>query len=495
MSRVQSKVAKMEELASSFSRRKIRSKKTLGLSFRFSAPMKLTPLLLGGSLAVNAALFTYYLSRPASAGRSPETSSAEIALEAEAGGNASNVASSGATKKTGASKNVVAAGKTWAQLNKGDLHALAARLRAAGFPPSVVRSIISTQINESFKERRSQLMPPMEERPFWKTERGFGSQFDSKYFAAMRQLSREQNALLKEIVGENPDPEGVVTENQRRRYGDLPREKIDLIRRIDEDYSEMRNEVNAAARGIVLPEDRQKLALLEKEKRADLEQILSPAELEDYLMRTSTTTAQLRRTLGMMNATESEFRAIYAAQAAFDEKYSFQAMGSAIGSTLGEERIEAQKQVYEQIKSALGEQRYADYLRSSDREYQQLARVAQQANLPENIAIQAFNLRDNVSKESTRIYNDPALNVEQKRAALKSLAESARTQINATLGPEVGASYVKIADRWLSGLERGASVTFSETGAPRTRLLPNVNRGNNNPGAPTTAPAGQPVLR
>lgn len=451
--------------------------------------MKLTPLLVGGSLAVNAALFAYYVSRPSADLVSSETNGAETAVETGAGTGGA-AAGSGTAKKSGAKKSgsAAAAGKTWAQLSKGDLHALAERLRAAGFPHSVVRSIISTQINESFKERRAQLMPPVEEKPFWKTEQGFGSQFDPKVYAAMRQLGREQNALLKEIVGENPDAESPVNENQRRRYGDLARDKIDLIQRIDEDYNEMRNEVNNASRGIMLPEDRQKLALLEKEKRADLAQILSPAELEDYLMRTSNTTNQLRRALGTMNATESEFRALYAIQSAFDEKYSYQATGGGFSQELAQERSEAQKKTFEEIKTALGEQRYAEYLRASDREFQQLNRVAQQASLTESAAVQAFNVRDSVSKEATRVFSDPALNQEQKRAALKSLAESARTQINAALGPEVGASYIKIADRWLSGLERGAVITYNETGGSRTRTLPPAGgRG----ASPSPAPSGE----
>lgn len=450
--------------------------------------MKFTPLLIGGSLVVNAALLAYYVSRPA-ADSAADLASIETVTESSTGA----AASPGSLKKTVGAKKVGPAGKTWAQLNKGDLHALAARLRAAGFPPSVVRAVIAAQINESFKTRRAALMPQTEDKPFWKTEQGYGSSFDPKLYSAMRQLSREQNALLKEIVGENPDyADGPVSENQRRRYGDLPRDKIELLQRIDEDYNELRNEVNQAARGIMLPEDREKLALLEKEKRVDLAQVLSPAELEDYLMRTSTTANQLRRALGTLNASESEFRAIYAAQSAFDEKYSFQNTGGAFTPDMARERTEAQKQVYDQIKAALGEQRYAEYLRASDREFQQLNRIVQQASLPETAAIQTYNLRDNISKESNRIYTDNALNLEQKRAALKSLAESARVQINATLGPEVGASYIKVADRWLSGLERGASVSFSETGTPRTRLLPRQGGpGNNQSGGPAGAPANQ----
>ena len=102
----------------------------------------------------------------------------------------------------------------------------------------------------------------------------------------MRESSREYTRLLKDALGDDPAAaDQNVGDYQSRRYGDLPREKIDQLQRIEEDYNELRNQVNTAAKGLILPEDREKLALLETEKRADFAKILSPQELEDFLIR------------------------------------------------------------------------------------------------------------------------------------------------------------------------------------------------------------------
>lgn len=447
--------------------------------------MKLSTLLVAGSLALNAALLAVYVSRSHSASSAPDRETG--GTNAPSGGSAATAAPQksppGAAGK--ALPGAAPAKETWTKLNTGDLRALAARLRAAGFPPAVVRSVIAAQVNESFKGRREQLVPVNQDKPFWETNPGgmFGSGYDAKYYAALRDLGREQGKIMKEILGEDANPAGTPgSEYQRRRFGDLPQDKIDQLQRLDQDYNDLRNEVQTASRGIMLPEDREKLAVLEQEKRADLAKLLSPREMEDYLTRTSTTTTRLRTALTAMNATEPEFRAIYQAQSAYDEKYNSPSFGfSYTGPDAMKERQAAQAQVSEQIKAALGEPRYAEYTRANDREFQQLNRLAQQSSLPENAALQAYNVRETTLKESNRIYDDASLPPEQKRAALQALGQTARAELTTVLGADVGSRYLQVANRWLSGLERGAAVTFTDN-SMSTRVVP-APRPVPNPGA------------
>ena len=123
------------------------------------------------------------------------------------------------------------------------------------------------------------------------------------------------------------------------------------------------------------------------------------------------------------------------------------------------------------------------------RSAQQLDRLAKQANLPETAAVQVYDFRTNTLKESNRIYDDAALNPEQKRAALQTLAQNARNEIVSTLGADVGGSYLKVAERWLTGLDRGAAVTFTAGGGMSTRVVPVQRRTQSAPAAPVTAPA------
>lgn len=460
--------------------------------------MKLLPLLVAGSIAANAALLAFYLSRS-----SPDASTGTTGLTATATHGSSGAAGTGAKQGTataaGGAGEGAASGKIWSALSTGDLQALVARMRAAGFPASVIRSVVWQQVNENFKARRTALAPSIEDQPFWKTRGDIFGGYDQKYYAALRELNREQSKLVKEILGADATPPEASPAMQRR-YGNLTSEQIEQVQRLDQDYNELRNEVNAASRGIMLPEDREKLAMLEKERRADLAQLLNPQELEDYLMRTSQTTTRLRTALTTLNASEAEFRAIYQAQLAFDEKYTNANMG--VGMVINtadsmRERQAAQAQVNEQIKAALGDQRYAEYVRASDREYQQLNRLAQQSNLPTSAANQVYDFRNNAVKESSRIFDDPSLNADQKRAALQTLGQNTRSQITATLGADVGERYLQVATRWIGGLERGAALNLTDNGTIAIRNLPQPRPNppsttGANPGAPAS---GAPIPR
>ena len=455
--------------------------------------MKLSTLLVAGSLALNAALAVVYISQSR-----PADPSAQVVAASSASGTKAVSPQVGATKPSSSAskKNDTA---TWATLNKtGDLRALAARLKAAGFSPSIVRAAVSAQLGESFKARRAELLPKIEDRPFWKTDSYGGSLLssmltDPKYRTATRELSLEQSRLLKEILGPDANAQPAdYDEYLVRRFGNLPKDKIEQLQRLDQDYNDLRNEVTRAARGITLPEDREKLAILEREKRADLAQMLTPEETEDYLMRTSTSTSRLRQVMTAFNANEDEFKALYRVQSAFDEKY---------GTTLGgpttpeqrNERQAAQTQVEEQFKAALGEARYAEFARASDREYQQLSTMTKQAGVPDAAAIAVVDMRESVLNESNRIYDDASLSAEQKRAAIQGLAQTARSQALSTLGAEVGPKYLQVAERWLRGLEQGSAVKLTNTingSGMSSRAIP-PPRPAGNPGAAQPPPRAE----
>lgn len=435
--------------------------------------MKIPALILAGSLAANAVLVAvYFSSDPATTPTSPTNPPPASTTTPAARPAAAAVATDAAAAPT-------ADPKTWTHLRSGDLRALAARLREAGFPPLLIRAVITAQVNDSLRTRFEEAFAQIEQKPFWATDTGIGGGIDPKTLALFREMNRETNRLLREALGPDFPAEPEYVKNQQHRFGNLSPEKVEQLQRVTEDYDDLRQQTTAAARGLMLPEDREKLALLEKERRADLAKILSPSELEDYLMRTSQTTMQLRTALTAFNASESEFRAIYQAKAAFDEKYSFQNMGNFVGGDRAKERTAAQAQVAEQLKAALGEARYAEYTRSSDREYQAITRLTQQANLPATAAVQAYDLRAAAAKESNRIYSDTALSTDQKRAALATLAQNTRTQLTATLGAEAGSTYLKVANFWLRGIEQGA-VIFTENGVS-FRSLPTARPATASP--------------
>ncbi len=425
--------------------------------------MKLPVLLLAASATLNAALVTVVVLRPTlfpaalrehlPADKETTRAAAESRRAAQA---------SAARAEAARAKAEAEARRVWLTLDSADLRTFVARLRAAGFPASVIRAVVAARIEGQFTARMNALAGVIEATPFWKPT-PLNSYTNPKLTEERSQIYRDRARLFRELLGDDlmtatlPDP----TAAQRRRYGDLPKAKIDLLARIEDDYAEMIGSVRAATQGIMLPEDREKIALLEREKRADLAAILQGPALEDYEMRNSSITLRLRSGLTLMNATEDEFRTIFRLRQQFPDPND---LGGAYfySSEAYQQRQEREKQLAAQLATALGPARYAEYERATNYEFQNLARLAQRENLGLDVAVRAYELRASTATESMRLYNDKTLTGDQKIAALQALASATKNQLATLLGPTSGPAYAQGAS-WLNYIAGGRAISFSGT--------------------------------
>ena len=275
--------------------------------------MKLPVALFVASLAVNAAVITLYFKQSSGA---PSAGSPAAAVLAEKSAGSSGSAAPVPSAASAAAAQSAQLARSWSELQTGDLKTLPERLRAAGFAPSMIRAIVAAQVNEQFSARRKELLGNQAEQPFWKNQRS--GMMDPKIMTALRDLGKEQMALMKSLLGENAPGNDEINAWQRRQFGNLAPEKLTQLQSINNDYSELQQEIMQKANGVMLPEDREKLTYLEKEKLADIAKTLSPQEFEEFQLRSSNTANQLRGQLGSFNTTEAEFRALYRAAAAID---------------------------------------------------------------------------------------------------------------------------------------------------------------------------------
>jgi hypothetical protein len=439
--------------------------------------MKLLPVLLASTVVANVVLIGAFVTRPSLAPPSVRDffSRRGSSDQTEKSGTATAPRPKAAMKEATQSQ-------LWTALHSMDLKTLVDKLRAAGFPPSVVRAIVDAEIEARFAPRIQAIKQSVESVPFWRSAPGslYGN---SKMYAELSQVYRERSRALRDLLGKDAfawgggDPDAA----QRRMYGNLSQAKIDMVQRINDDYAEMTGEVRAAMQGVTLPEDRQKLALLEKEKRADLAAVLTPEELADYEFRSSMTTSRLRTPLAIMDATDAEFRAIFQILHPLQDQINPTVGGVFTGDMMSQRR-EVTKKANEQIKAVIGETRFADYERATDREYQQLHRLGQQSNLAPEVVTRAFDLRDSTNAAANKIYDQPGISRDEKLLAMKNLAQTTKNQLLSTLGPTAGPAYVDNA-RWLAGLEHGSIVTSTGDGMMTTsRSLNNPRMGP--PGAP-----------
>lgn len=435
--------------------------------------MNVRVLLLASSATLNAALLAAFALQPSLAPDAIRSLFSSASTDAAA-----------ERKRTEQRDRAAAAAKralktegradVWSTLHSTDLTKLVAQLRAAGFPPALVRAVVDAEVERQFSPRIKELTRVVNETPYWKPDPGYYAG-NAKLFESISQIYRERSRLLRDLLGTDAYAWGGIdpTTAQKRQFGNLPSAKIDLVQRINDDYAEMIGQVRAATQGITLPEDREKMALLEREKRADLAAILTPEELAEYEMRSSPITMRLRTAFTIMDANEAEFRAIYTIHEGYKDVLYPTSMGGITftGVDAMEKRREATRQINEQVKTALGDARFAQYQRATDTDFQQLYRLGQRDSIPYDTLVRAYDVRGPTAEASIRIVDDRALSTDAKRTALKELAQTARTQLLSTLGPTAGPAYVENA-RWLTYLNQGQGITIMPDGGVSSRMIP-----------------------
>lgn len=432
--------------------------------------MKLLPLLLGLSLAANAALLVVNR-RGGAVAREARVAEARVAEGREAG--LVGLESKRAVPATGEGKAIAAA------LNEGDAEALRDELLAAGVDEDLIRSIVSARIWKRYENRMKALQANQTTKPAWwkNDEDGYWGALNKEQRAAMKALQAEMKAENERVLGKDPEA-GRSNPWLERQYGFVPPEKREALQQLEQDYNELSGEMRREAKGFQMPADAEKARFLQEEKLRDLAAILTPEELADYERRQSRTAQNLRWQMTQMDASEAEYLAIFEIRKDFDEQYAdYDNFGNRLRSNLSPEqrqqRGEAEAAMKAQLKETLGADRYKAYIRSQDNDYQQLANATKRFDLPADTPAKIYDLRDEVPREALRIADDSNLTPEQKREELKKLADATRDRVSGALGPDVARVYFENNNgmQWLRQLEQGTIISFDENGVQTHRRL------------------------
>jgi hypothetical protein len=313
----------------------------------------------------------------------------------------------------------------WPNLNSGDLPTLIARLRRAGFPPEVIHELVAARINEIFAARRRALDPDADTRPFWKT-----NSFDQKLQAALTQLNRDRQKALRDLLGTEADNNFPIARVRlRRALGYLSPDQAAQVRRITEHYADLQWQTYSS--GLPTTEDSAQRAALVQAERTAIAQTLSPEELEKYELHTSSIANTLRSWIGAFDASEGEFLATYRLMHEFDLRFP---SSSTLSAAEVKERNDAYPQLNDQIKAALGPDRYAEFVRSRDDNYQRTSQLVARLELPAETANQVWALRNEIQQRADAIRADPNLPPDQRDTQLAALADEATEKVITALG-------------------------------------------------------------
>jgi LysM repeat protein len=321
---------------------------------------------------------------------------------------------------------------SWREVESADYPAYIANLKGIGCPEQTVRDIIVADVNQLYAGKRQDAIDTPEEQ-WWRTPP------DTNFIAAaqgkLNALEQERRGLLTALLGTNWDSTIPATTRQIVALngpvlGDLSPEAKDAVQKILARSQERAKAYLDGAEKAGTKPDPTELVRLEKQTRAELAQVLNPAQMEEFLLRYSQTAINLRNRFKGFEATPDEFRAIFQA---LDPIELEMAGITGDAATVASERAAFQKQEDDVIKNALGE-RYQSYLQAEDPAYQAALAAGKEAGATPDMVQKLYALNKLIAQQRAQIQNDPTLTDDQKAAQLAALDQQQQTLGDQILG-------------------------------------------------------------
>ncbi len=415
--------------------------------------MKFSTVILTLSLAANAALIAVLALR---SDDSAVVSTPTAGPSDAAGSAAAATAGAGKKSSTGATGET---GKTWDRLRTDDLAVLVNRLRAAGFPETVVRRIVGTLVNERFDARRLDIEKTNLEAPFWANTGNVYN--DPKIGPELRKLQREQTELMKQLLGGSLAELFAGSEDDRAmlrfQIGNIAPDKLEPLYAAAIDYTEKITQTYALASGganrtVMLDSDREKLIEADKALRADLAKFLTPAEAADFIMHNGPLAGQIRNALMPLRLTEEEYRTVFPLYQAYQDQnpslnFTFLPADASPAARA------AVEQLNNQIAAALGTARAADFQLATNPEYYQVNRLVARLDLPLSAAAAVVAVQKDVQQRAMALRMDNSLEPPARMAQFTALAQEASAKISTALGGQRGLdAYKDNGGQWLTTL-------------------------------------------
>jgi hypothetical protein len=355
----------------------------------------------------------------------------------------------------------VAKESSWNWVEHPDPAKLVENLRSVGCPEQTIQDIVCARLCRGMRQKLLTFISAQSQAtPYWKTPAPDGFRQER----LMRQsLTDQLDDTLETLFGS----EGTRI---RLRFGglpperyapdeSLPPEKAKLVRDINRRYRAAEAEANDPVPfGFTEPATEAQAKELARRKQAEIQQVLTPAEYQEYLLRNSPAAIYVRNRLPQAKS-EDEFRKMVQVAAefemdlsgsrAFPRRYGLapgddeeraeaereKAFQKRLAEALGEDRVAAQEQEEKARETTEREERSR---RESVRRITEIGATAEQANAFYD-RLMAMQPQLDARAKEMKIESSP----EQRKAfeeVLKAEFERVATEI---MGPEKAKALVK----------------------------------------------------
>ena len=339
----------------------------------------------------------------------------------------------------------------WQSVESPDYKQYVQNLRGIGCPEETIFDIIVADVNTLYAMKARSLVPAREWK-YWEAEDEVPAREEIRSQKLRRDLENEKRALIAAILG--PDALEKLRKYQLwggedsadRKLAFLSEEKRRKLKELQEKFFELEQAATEwDSSGVMTEETMQKLAALAKQRRAETEGLLSPAELQELDLRTSETAGRLRQELNGFHPTEQEFRALYGLRKAWEDQMN--ADTDIRDPNVQQQRQQAQQLFDQNSRTALGDQRYQEYQRSRDIDYQNTLRMAAYFGLSATAANDVYALKRQDEQMAQNVLAMTGATDEQRDTALQQMQQDTERQLKQILGEKVFQEYRR-SNRW-----------------------------------------------
>ena len=336
---------------------------------------------------------------------------------------------------------------TWQDVESEDYKIYIANLRSIGVPEQTVRDIILAEIEKLFKPREAPFKPSRVNELSRASEANAAAEFEKR--KQLRLVQLEKRALIKELLGIHL-PLAVLPSTYPRNYEQyenalaaLPESKREAVQFLKEAYWQQSDALKDKHDNKRTPEYYAEYQTLNAQHNAELGKILTPAESEEFEMRSSTMASRLAGEIAGLNPSEEEFRKLFRLTRDYETtmgRVGNQFTGAAVDP---ETRQTASREREEQLRSVLGDDRYAEYQRLQDGNYRTFTVLTERFELPAGTAQQAYELTQTFQKQMAQVRANASTPADKRARAIQNaeLGKALKSSLSQLLGERAAKAY------------------------------------------------------
>jgi hypothetical protein len=341
----------------------------------------------------------------------------------------------------------------WRQIESTNYDQYVANLRAVGCPEKTIRDIVIADIEKAFDARRLALqMPPR----YWMAG-GVRRRSDRERAAALESLDQEEASLVQRLLGIEwfRDADGrfgkLKLEDEaitRFFFGPMPEETLPRVLALLQKYEFLNGSVRSRAGEILIDEDETRLRQLRADMGENLGRILTPAQLEEMKARLSA--LQLFGENDMASVaglSAGEAREIALTVAGVKDPLR-EAFGGRQEETDGDQEM----QLTNQVRSILGDARFADFERAQDSNFRNVFEIGTANQVSRERVIEVYDLRRLAEEEAKHIRSDATLSEAARQQQFGRRQVEIQKEISRALGPKAFNDYLENGGGWVTNL-------------------------------------------